>query len=89
MDAQIILTILPKLHGSKRKIGALLAALARYCEERSLDDARKQLEQANAADTYPAAGDGVFVKPAFPESHRKLCAMLVAVRRDQFVSFIQ
>ncbi len=28
MDAQILQKILPKLHGSKRKIGSLLAALA-------------------------------------------------------------
>ena len=33
MDAQILQKILPKLHGSKRKIGSLLAALAKYCEK--------------------------------------------------------
>ena len=39
MDAQILQKILPKLHGSKRKIGSLLAALARYCERGILADA--------------------------------------------------
>jgi hypothetical protein len=28
-------------------------------------------------------------QPYFPSSYRKLCDMLDAVRRDQFVSFIQ
>jgi hypothetical protein len=90
MDAQILQKILPKLHGSKRKIGSLLAALAAYCEK---DDnyagAEDLLKNEPKAEAYPAAPDRRTSSPRFAESYRKLCEMLEAVRRDQFVSFIQ
>ncbi|MGB8167316.1 MAG: EVE domain-containing protein, partial [Chthoniobacteraceae bacterium] len=41
MDAQILQKVLPKLHGSKRKVGSLLAALAKYCE-RPCDKSRSR-----------------------------------------------
>ena len=89
MDAQILQKILPKLHGSKRKIGSLLGALATYCEAGNPGEATKVLAGDIAADSYPAEGDKLFESPLFPDSHRKLCEMIVSVRRDQFVSFIQ
>jgi 5-methylcytosine-specific restriction protein B len=89
MDSQILQKILPKLHGSKRKLGALLAALASYCEQINISDAEKSLLNQTAVETYVAEGKKVFLTPVFKESHRKLCEMIVAVRRDQFVSFIQ
>ena len=89
MDAQILQKILPKLHGSKRKIGSLLTALAKYCEQGNLAAAEALLIDEPKAETYPAAEDKREKKPRFEESHRKLCEMIEAVRRDQFVSFIQ
>jgi 5-methylcytosine-specific restriction endonuclease McrBC GTP-binding regulatory subunit McrB len=89
MDAQILQKILPKLHGSKRKIGPLLATLAAYCEKGDKAESLKHLESDAAADSYAAAGDKVCKDPAFSSSHRKLCEMIQSVRRDQFVSFIQ
>jgi 5-methylcytosine-specific restriction protein B len=89
MDAQILQKILPKLHGARRKIGSLLVALAKYCEAGEKTEALKMLATDTAAEAYAADGDKKFAKPNFRNSHRKLCEMIVTVRRDQFVSFIQ
>jgi hypothetical protein len=89
MDAQMLQKILPKLHGSKRKIGSLLAALAKYCEQGILADAETLLIDETKAEAYLAAEDKREKSPTFKESYVKLCEMMEAVRRDQFVSFIQ
>ena len=89
MDAQILQKVLPKLHGSKRKIGSLLAALAKYCEQGCRADAEGLLIDETKAEAYLAAGDKREKSPTFKESYVKLCEMMEAVRRDQFVSFIQ
>lgn len=89
LDAQILQKILPKLHGSKRKIGSLLTALATYCEQASKDAATKVLSGDSGLETYAVEEDKRCKEPRFPESHRKLREMILAVRRDQFVSFIQ
>jgi hypothetical protein len=89
MDSQILQKILPKLHGSKRKIGSLLAALAKYCEVGNRDAALKLLANEVDADAYASECRKVETPAVFKQSHRKICEMLVAVHRDQFVSFIQ
>ena len=82
MDAQILQKILPKLHGSRRQLENLLVQLARYCETGKIPDdkipAHLQTSPVKPVDT-----------PFFISSYRKLCDMIDAVRRDQFVSFIQ
>ena len=89
MDAQILQKILPKLHGSKRKIGSLLAALAKYCERGILADAEVLLIDETKAEAYLGTDSGRENAPTFKESYIKLCEMINSVRRDQFVSFIQ
>lgn len=89
IDAQILQKILPKLHGSKRKIGSLLAALAKYCEQGVRAEAELLLSDETKAEAYLAAEDKREKFPAFEESYLKLCEMMEVVRRDQFVSFIQ
>jgi hypothetical protein len=89
VDAQILQKILPKLHGSKRKIGSLLAALAKYCESGSREDAMSFLNEETKAESYLAVANKREQSPQYRESYRKLCEMMEAVRRDQFVSFIQ
>jgi 5-methylcytosine-specific restriction protein B len=85
-DAQLLQKILPKIHGSKRRLEALLVRLARYCETGSAP--KKE-------DSTPAAYQSSPVKRAdadkcrLPRSYAKLCDMIDTVRRDQFVSFIQ
>jgi|GEM_PF-2036966 len=99
MDAQILQKILPKLHGSKRRIETVLIELARYCETGLLHEEksvyasdfmvtpkvkRVPRPKKSEGDTIPGPDTVVF-----RESYEKLCDMIDAVRRDQFVSFIQ
>ena len=87
MDAQVLQKILPKLHGSRRRLEAILVALATYCEERDLIASQKPLQRDAELNSYPPANPPDAV--AFPLSRNKLLEMIEAVRRDQFVSFIQ
>lgn len=76
IDTQILQKILPKLHGSKKRIEQLLVDLAVFCETGAAST-------TIATFTTKSAG-----KIAYPESYGKLADMIEVVRRDQFVSFI-
>jgi len=81
-DAQLYQKILPKLSGSRRRLEDLLVRLAAFCE------VGKVASESAAA---PAHLQSIPVKrktPVFKRSYVKLCDMLDALRRDQFVSFI-
>ncbi len=86
MDAQILQKVLPKLHGSKRKIGSLIAALAEYCESGDVAKAKGFIEDESKAESYKI---GANAGARYKGSHAKLGRMLEALKRDQFVSFIQ
>jgi 5-methylcytosine-specific restriction protein B len=88
MDAQILQKILPKLHGSNRRIGSLLVALATYCEKADVEEARRFAREDKNPQNFKGDKDRA-ANPTFPLSYEKLCEMILAVRRDQFVSFIQ
>jgi 5-methylcytosine-specific restriction protein B len=82
-DQQLLQKIMPKLHGSKRKIEALLLSLARFCETGKVPDAGSDiLENLKSNPVKPID------KPIYPMSYAKLVEMIDAVRRDQFVSYI-
>ena len=70
-----------------RRRRALDGWLAAYCEKRDLAAAQKPLQREADLNSYPPATPPNEV--AFPLSRTKLLEMLEAVRRDQFVSFIQ
>ena len=76
LDVQILQKILPKLHGSKKRIEQLLVDIAVFCETGAAP-------ATTATFTTKSVG-----KIAYPESYGKLAEMIEAVRRDQFVSFI-
>jgi len=81
-DAQLLQKILPKLSGSRRRLEDLLVRLAVFCESG---------KAPSSGTNMPAQLQSVPAKrqtPVFKKSYRKLCDMLDAVRRDQFVSFI-
>ena len=84
-DAQIIQKILPKLHGSRRKLEPLLCALAEYCLNLKIDDALKSFESSQSK----SKNFDLSAEAAFALSYRKLVKMLNSLREDQFVSFIQ
>ena len=84
-DAQVIQKILPKLHGSRRKIEPVLCALAEYCLSQDKDAALKVL----SSETQSSKEFSKNSEAVFPRSYKKLVHMIDNVRRDQFVSFIQ
>lgn len=87
LDEQILQKILPKLHGSRRKIERLLLTLASYCynpNNNDLKNLNKYFEIASSLDITNSSVDAIF-----KESYDKLIKMIENVRRDQFVSFIQ
>ena len=75
-DAQIIQKILPKLHGSRRKLESLLSALQHFC----LHGKKSDKPELSIADSRK--------KPVFVLSFNKVSEMIEILRRDQFVSFI-
>ena len=55
IDAQVLQKILPKLHGSRRRLEAILIALASYCERRDLDASKKPLQHDAELGSYLSA----------------------------------
>ena len=85
LDDEILQKILPKIHGSKRRLEGLLVRLARYCETGTVpkkEDSTPADYQSSPVKRADAA------KREFSRSYDKLCDMIDTVRRDQFVSFI-
>lgn len=98
MDAQILQKILPKLHGSRKRIESLLLNLARYCEtgkphQESTKYSSEFDKQPVTRILPPKQGEaGAPVendKVCFRASYEKLCDMIDTVRLEQFVSFIR
>jgi 5-methylcytosine-specific restriction protein B len=77
-DFQLLQKVLPKLHGSKRRLEPLLLRLASFCETGAIP-----AKDAAYPDDLSVSG-GV----KYSLSRAKLVEMIEAVRRDQFVSFI-
>jgi 5-methylcytosine-specific restriction protein B len=77
-DLQLLQKVLPKLHGSKRRLEALLLRLTGFCATGVVP-----AKDASYPEDLTAVG---IVK--YPLSRAKLVKMIEAVRRDQFVSFI-
>ncbi|HTJ79797.1 MAG TPA: hypothetical protein VL357_12450 [Rariglobus sp.] len=76
LDVQILQKILPKLHGSKKRIEQLLVDLSVFCETGAAPAGKSVFKEKSVGPVK------------FPESYAKLTEMIEAVRRDQFVSFI-
>jgi len=75
-DTQMVQKILPKLHGSRRKLESLLSALKHFCFHGKKSDKPETL-----------TGDSI-KNPVFTLSFNKISDMIEVLRRDQFVSFI-
>jgi 5-methylcytosine-specific restriction protein B len=84
LDLQILQKVLPRLHGSRRRLEPTLVALARFCRD---------------LEYHPGVvGDGEIVggdimdedaNPELPRSFDKLQRMIRALRANQFVSFTE
>ncbi|MCG3770610.1 MAG: hypothetical protein JW384_01760 [Nitrosomonadaceae bacterium] len=89
MDVQVLQKILPKLHGSKKRVSPGLVALAKYCEALDVKEALELAREEVNPELYKASETDRCKTPVLKDSYAKLCEMILAVRRDQFVSFIQ
>ncbi len=81
MDEQILQKLLPKLHGSRKKIEKLIVALLEYSHSGEL---KKSLERIES-NTELKFDDN----HKFKNSFTKLEKMLKSLKQDGFVSFIQ
>jgi 5-methylcytosine-specific restriction protein B len=91
LDDEILQKILPRLHGSRTRVGPLLGALGWYLHTGDKEEAEK---------FFPAPGEELPEKPvqeiialhkaaaAFPRSFAKVQRMARVVIEEQFVSFI-
>lgn len=78
LDQIVLLKLLPRVNGSRRRVEPVLRLLARFCEDpdRSLD----QLASGDDAAASP---------PRLPDAHRKVERMLAILSANQFVSFAE
>jgi 5-methylcytosine-specific restriction protein B len=79
LDLQVLQKILPRLHGSRRRLEALLRSLAKFCL-----DLGARTEQS--ARYEPDAEKGT---PKLPLSFDKTQRMLTALRVNQFTSYTE
>jgi 5-methylcytosine-specific restriction protein B len=82
LDRIVLQKILPRLHGTRRRLELPLLALAHFCRD---------LPEFVAEDEkLPALIESVYEGPAkLPASHDKLCRMLRNLRANQFASFTE
>jgi 5-methylcytosine-specific restriction protein B len=78
LDLIVLQKVLPRLHGSRRRLEGPLKALLAFCEDpsREVQTERPPLASASAA-------------PRLPQSHGKLQRMQNSLRANQFVSFAE
>ena len=99
MDAQILQKLLPRLHGSQRKLEGTLAALAHLCYERrqwaggalsneKLAEAAKEIAKQPGHDVKRLATLGP-ESALYPLSFRKLIRMQRHLDRNGFTSFAE
>ncbi len=80
LDLQVIQKVLPKLHGSRRRLEPTLSRLGRFCFDFGAVD-----DQASQFDPVAATT----VDPRLPVSFEKIRRMTLSLRANQFVSFTE
>lgn len=81
LDRIVIQKILPRVHGSRRRLELPLLALAQFC--------RDPMEPAATDEKLPTLGVEEVSEPALPQSHGKVLRMLRSLRINQFASFTE
>jgi 5-methylcytosine-specific restriction protein B len=80
LDLQVMQKVLPKLHGSRRRLEPTLSALGRFCFDLEAVD-----DKANQFDPVAATT----LDPRLPISFEKIRRMTLSLRANQFVSFTE
>jgi 5-methylcytosine-specific restriction protein B len=81
LDRQVMQKVLPRLHGSRRRLEAPLTALGRFCF-----DFQAEPPAATAGFDPLLPGDGT---PQLPLSFEKVQRMVTSLRANQFASFAE
>ena len=79
LDLQVLQKVLPRLHGSRKRLEPTLIALGRYCFDLNIDDVQGG-SRFDPADPPSAT-------PRLPRSFEKIRRMTTILRANQFVSF--
>jgi 5-methylcytosine-specific restriction protein B len=86
LDLQVLQKILPRLHGSRKRLERTLRRVARFCYDLGLE----------AGDAQGGVGESVFdplnplaAAPQLPQSFDKARRMMAALRANQFTSFTE
>lgn len=76
MDIQILQKVLPKLHGSRKKLERYLLSLRQYLYTGKIEELKINTNELN------------YTNAIFPKSFQKVSQLIESLQRDQFVSFI-
>lgn len=93
LDDEILQKVLPRLHGSRNRIGPLLGALASYAHSGEMNSAKGYFPEEGSEIAEKSIGDPDFASlkdtaALFPRSFSKLKTMARVLVEEQFVSFI-
>lgn len=80
LDLQVLQKILPRMHGARRKLEPILAALGRFCFDFGRD-------QVGATQFDPV--QRLSTNPKLPNSLEKIRRMTINLRANQFASFAE
>ncbi|MGI6083187.1 MAG: EVE domain-containing protein [Limnochordia bacterium] len=84
LDLQVLQKVLPRVHGSRKRLEPVLRALGRFCFDPDQPFEETQAEHTAFDPEEPPAGE-----PKLPRSFGKVRRMMRSLRADQFVSFTE
>jgi MoxR-like ATPase len=85
LDYQILQKVLPRVHGSRRRIESVLAALARFCFDLSFDEGSARGDRTPQFDPLEHLVPDARLRSSFDKVRR----MMLNLRVNQFTSFTE
>ena len=84
LDLQVMQKVMPRLHGSRRRLEPTLCAVGLFCHDLTFDSQLGIKDAATRFDSLPDASG-----PRLPISFEKISRMIRTLRANQFVSFTE
>jgi len=85
LDYQVMQKVLPRVHGSRRRIESVLAALGRFCFDLSFDEGSARGDKAPQFDPLAHPAQDARLQSSFDKVRR----MMLNLRANQFTSFTE
>lgn len=82
LDLQVLQKVLPRVHGSRKRLDPVMRALGWFCFDPDADDSKEAVEAFN----FKQLPEG---EPTLPRTFRKLQRMMRHLEADQFASFAE